>query len=75
MANNSRLIYAFVAGPVLVGAAYGISSLLTADGPASETADAGLSLAYGLLIWLGAPVAFVASLPLLAGIVKVFTKS
>ena len=75
MANNSRLIYAFVAGPVVIGAAYGISALLTADGPASETADASMSLAYGLLIWVGAPVAFVAALPLLAGIVKVFTKS
>ena len=75
MANNSRLIYAFIAGPVVIGAAYGISTLLIADGPTAETADAGMSLAYGLLIWVGAPVAFVAALPLLAGIVKVFTKS
>jgi len=75
MASNSRLIYALVAGPVLIGAAYGVSSLLTANGPTSETADAGMSLAFGLLIWVGAPLAFVAALPLLAGIVKVFTKS
>ena len=33
-----------------------------------------ISLAYGVLLWVGAPIAFVAVLPLLAGIVKAFTK-
>jgi hypothetical protein len=34
-----------------------------------------MSLAYGLLLWVGAPVAFLAAMPLLAGILKVFNKS
>jgi hypothetical protein len=34
-----------------------------------------MSLAYGLLLWIGAPIVFVAALPLLAGILKVFSKS
>jgi hypothetical protein len=34
-----------------------------------------MSIAYGLLLWVGAPVAFVAALPLLAGVLKIFTKS
>lgn len=75
MAKNSSLISALVAGPIIIGAAYGVSAMLTADGSASDTADAGMSLAYGLLLWIGAPIAFVAALPLLAGILKVFTKS
>lgn len=75
MAKNSSLISALVAGPIIIGLAYGVSAMLTADGSASDTADAGMSLAYGLLLWIGAPIAFVAALPLLAGILKVFTKS
>ena len=76
MEKNSRLIFAFVAGPIVIGVAYGVSSLLTGGDSGSEPADdAGMSLAYGLLLWVGAPVAFVAALPLLAGILKVFKKS
>ena len=75
MAKNSSLISALVAGPIVIGIAYGVSALLTGGDAASETADAGMSLAYGLLLWIGAPIAFVAALPLLAGILKLFTKS
>ena len=75
MAKNSSLISALVAGPIVIGIAYGVSALLTGGDAASETADAGMSLAYGLLLWIGAPIAFVAALPLLAGILKFFTKS
>lgn len=75
MAKNSSLISALVAGPIVIGIAYGVSALLTGDDAASETADAGMSLAYGLLLWIGAPIAFVATLPLLAGVLKFFTKS
>lgn len=75
MAESKSLIYAFIAGPVVIGAAYSISSLLTGGDSASDTADAGMSLAYGLLLWVGAPVTFLATLPLLAGILKAFTKS
>ena len=75
MAKNSSLISALVAGPIVIGIAYGVSVLLTGGDAESGTADAGISLAYGLLLWLGLPIAFVAALPLLAGIVKFFTKS
>ena len=75
MEKNSRLIFAFVAGPIVIGVAYGVSSLLTGGDSGSEPADAGMSLAYGLLLWVGAPVAFVAALPLFAGVLKIFTKS
>ena len=74
MAKNSSLISALVAGPIVIGIAYGVSALLTGGDAASETADAGMSLAYGLLLWIGTPIAFVAALPLLAGILKFFTK-
>ena len=75
MAKNSSLISALVAGPIVIGIAYGVSALLTGGDAASETADAGMSMAYGLLLWIGAPIAFVAALPLLAGVLKFFTKS
>ena len=75
MAKNSSLISALVAGPIVIGIAYGVSALLTGGDAASETADAGMSMAYGLLLWIGAPIAFVAALPLLAGLCKFFTKS
>ena len=71
--TNGRWVYVFLAGPVVIGTAYGISSWLMAD-PAGEKVAADMSLAYGVLLWVGAPIAFVAVLPLLAGIVKVFTK-
>ena len=74
MAKNSSLISALVAGPIVIGIAYSVSALLTGGDAASETADAGMSLAYGLLLWIGAPIAFVAALPLLAGILRFFTK-
>ena len=63
MAKNSSLIPALVAGPIVIGIAYGVSALLTGGDAASETADAGMSMAYGLLLWIGAPIAFVAALP------------
>ncbi|MBL6821997.1 MAG: hypothetical protein ISQ67_08670 [Luminiphilus sp.] len=72
--TKGRWVYVFLAGPVVMAAAYGISSWLMAD-PAGERVAADMSLAYGVLLWIGAPIAFVAVLPLLAGIVKVFTKS
>lgn len=75
MAKNSSLISALLAGPIVIGIAYGVSALLTGGDAASETADAGMSMAYGLLLWIGAPIAFVAALPLLAGLFKFFTKS
>ena len=46
MAKNSSLISALVAGPIVIGIAYGVSALLTAGDAASDTADAGMSLAY-----------------------------
>ena len=64
-----------MAGPIVIGMAYGVRALLTGGDAASETADAGMSLAYGLLLWVGAPIAFVAALPLLAGTLKFFTMS
>ena len=75
MAKNSSLISAVVAGPIVIGIAYGVSALLTGGDAASDTADTGLSLVYGLLLWIGAPIVLVAALPLLAGTIKVFTKS
>ena len=75
MANNNSLISALVAGPIVIGLAYGVSALLTGGDSASDTADAGMSLAFGLLLWIGTPITLVAALPLLAGILKVFTKS
>ena len=72
--TKGRWVYVFLAGPVVMAAAYGISSWLMAD-PAGERVAADMSLAYGVLLWIGVPIAFVAVLPLLAGIVKVFTKS
>ena len=73
--KNSSLISALLAGPIVIGVAYSVSTLLTGGDAASDTADAGMSLAYGLLLWIGAPIAFVATLPLLAGVLKFFTKS
>lgn len=75
MAKNSSLMSALVAGPIVIGMAYGASALLTGGDAANDTADAGMSLAYGLLLWIGLPIAFVAVLPLLAGILKFFSKS
>ena len=73
--NKNGWFYAFVAGPALIGAAYGISSVLTGGESAGETASTGMSVAYGLLLWVGAPIAFVAVLPILFGILKALTKS
>ena len=70
--NKKGWLYAFIAAPVLIGAAYGISSWLMTD-PAGETV-ADISLAYGLLLWVGAPIVFVAALPILAGMLKVLSK-
>ena len=67
--------YAFVAGPVLIGAAYGISSALTGGESTIGSDSTGMSIAYGLLLWVGAPIALVALLPILFGIFKALTKS
>jgi hypothetical protein len=72
--NKNGWFYAFVAGPALIGAAYGISSVLTGGEPAGESDTTGMSVAYGLLLWVGAPIAFVAILPILFGILKALTK-
>ena len=50
MANRSSVILALVAGPIVIGAAYSISSLLTAGDAAGGTASTEMSLAYGLLL-------------------------
>lgn len=68
-------VYLFLGGPILIGAAYSISALLTADNAAGEKDPSELSLAFDLLLWVGAPIAIVAALPLLAGIIKVLKKS
>ena len=72
--NKNGWFYAFVAGPALIGAAYGISSVLTGGEPAGESDTTGMSVSYGLLLWVGAPIAFVAVLPILFGILKALTK-
>ena len=72
--NKNGWFYAFVAGPALIGAAYGISSVLTGGEPAGESDTTGMSVAYGLLLWVGAPIAFMAVLPILFGILKALTK-
>ena len=72
--NKNGWFYAFVAGPALIGAAYGISSMLAGGESAGETDSTGMSVAYGLLLWVGAPIAFVAMLPILFGILKALTK-
>ena len=73
--NKNGWFYAFVAGPVLIGAAYGISSMLIGGELAGETDATGMSVVYGLLFWVGAPIVLVAVLPLLVGILKTVTKS
>lgn len=73
--NKGGWLYLFLAGPILIGAAYSISALLTADNAAGEKDPSELSLAFDLLLWVGAPIAIVAALPLLAGIVKALKKS
>ena len=75
MANNRNVIYAAVAGPILIGAAYTISSLLLGETSAAGADASDLSLAFNLLLWVGAPIAVVAILPLFGGILKIFTKS
>jgi hypothetical protein len=72
--NKNGWFYAFVAGPALIGAAYGISSVLTGGEPAGESDTTGMSVAYGLLLWVGAPIALVAVMPILFGILKALTK-
>ena len=74
MANRSSVIFAFVAGPIVIGIVYSISSLSTAGDASGDTASTEMSLAYGLLQWVGAPLALVALLPLFGGILKVFKK-
>lgn len=73
--NKNGWFYAFVAGPVLIAVAYGISSLLIGGESAGETDAAGMTVVYGLLLWVGAPIGLVAVLPLFVGILKAFTKS
>ena len=72
--NKNGWFYAFVAGPVLMAAAYGISSLLIGGESAGETDATGMTVVYGLLLWVGAPIVLVAVLPLLVGILKAVSK-
>ena len=74
MAEKSSFIYAFVAGPIVIGAAYGVSSLLLGETSMAETDGTDMSLAYGLLLWVGTPIVLVALLPLLGGLLKFFTR-
>ena len=74
MASKSNLIYAVVAGPVVIGTAYGISSLLLGETSTAGADGSDMSLAYGLLSWVGAPIVLVGMLPLFGGVLKIFTK-
>ena len=74
MTNKSNLILAFIAGPIVMGAAYGVSSLLLSQKSITETDGANLLLTYDLLLWAGTPIALVALLPLFGGLLKIFTK-
>ena len=49
MADKRNFIYAFVAGPIVIGTAYGMSSLLLGETSMAETGGADMSFAYGLL--------------------------
>ena len=76
------MISALAAAPIFIGIAYGVTAVQTGGNAGSDSADAasdsavaGTSLAYGLLLWIGAPVAFDGALPLLAGVLTFFTKS
>ena len=53
MADKSSFIYAFVAGPIVIGAAWGVSSLLLGETSMAETGGGDMSLASGLLLWVG----------------------
>ena len=74
MVEKSSFIYAFVAGPIVIGAAYGVSSLLLGETSMAETDGTDMSLAYGLLLWVGTPIVLVALLPLLGGLLKFFKR-
>ena len=74
MAEKSSFIYAFVAGPIVIGAAYGVSSLLLGETSMAETDGTDMSLAYGLLLWVGTPIVLVALPPLLGGRLKFFKR-
>ena len=74
MADKSSFIYAFVAGPIVIGAAYGVSSLLLSQKSITETDGANLLLTYDLLLWAGTPIALVALLPLVGGLLKIVKK-
>ena len=51
-----------------------INSWLMTDS-AGEQVPADMSLAFGVLLWVGAPIAFVAALPILVGLFKALTKA
>ena len=72
--NRKGWIYAFIAAPVLIGAAYGISSWLMIDS-AGEQVPADMSLAFGVSLWVGAAIACVAALPILTSIFNALTRS
>ena len=75
MADKSNLVSALVAGPIIIGAAYGVSSLLLGEASATGANGSDMSLAYSLLLWVGTPVVLAATLPLFGGILKIFTRS
>ena len=74
MAEKSSFIYAFVAGPIVIGAAYGVSSLLLGETSMAETDGTDMSLAYGFLLWVGTPIVLVALLPMLGGLLQFFKR-
>ena len=63
MATGSSVILVLFAGPIVMGAAHSISSFLTAADAAGDAARTEMSVAYGLLLWVCAPIAVVASWP------------
>ena len=75
MADKSNLIYTLAAGPIIIGAAYGAGSLLLGEASAAGAGGSDMSLAYGLLLWVGTPIVLIATLPLFGGILKIFTRS
>ena len=70
MTDKTNFIYAFVAGPIVIGAAYGVSSLLLGETSLAETGGTDMAMAYGLLLWVGTPIVLVALLPMLGGLLK-----
>ena len=74
MADKNNLIYALAAGPIIIGAAYAVSSLLLGETSAAGADGSDMSVAYGLLLWVGTPIVLVALLPMLGGLLTFFKR-